>query len=253
MAQDYRVKRRSNDELRKDAATYKKRFINGDLLMVDIKAELESGWIETIVGRKRLHIELISDTAMGKDDASTESLIDRVIIRFKQSVSEKLYFGDGRARFTAAHELAHGRLNHSKAIMARGTGVSISSPLVKLFEKSESAEHQANEWASHYLIDEKNIHFGMSVEDIAIKFGVSLTAATIRFNQLIQRRERPKLALKFAELSASLKSMESSCKNKICFLPDMCSACGNATLIPIGNKFMCQTCEAVTDNFQDGD
>ena len=253
MANDYRVKRRSNEELREDATRYHKGFIDHERRTVDIRAEIESGWVNTVAGRKRLIVRVLDDQEMGANDGLTEVQSNCVVMHFKRSVYSSLCVGDGRARFTAAHELAHARLNHDKAPMARGTGVNADSKKPKFIEKSESAEHQANEWASYYLISDAHISTCKTPEELAINCGVSVSAATIRFERFFQTLDRKRSGENVRKLAEAFKQDVCPTTTKIHYANIVCNRCGQKTVIPVGVKFLCLTCDAVTDNFQDGD
>jgi hypothetical protein len=94
-----------------------------------------------------------------------------------------------------------------------------------------------------------------SAEEISVEFGISLESATIYFEQLIDRKNRGKSSENVRRMADEARAILSPPKMlaKISYLTELCSVCGNATIFPVGHKFMCQTCDTVFDRFQDGD
>ncbi len=122
--------------------------------------------------------------------------------------------------------------------------------------KFKSAEHQAMVFGGAFLINDEIGRQLNSPEEISIEFGISLQAARIYFEQIREEIERPASALRVRKMAEDFKASvteELSPKAKINFLNDPCSSCGERKLFPVGSKFMCQACDAVSDGFQDGD
>lgn len=119
------------------------------------------------------HFEVISDDEMGDDDALT--LPNKKLIRLRNSVYEDAAKRGGRGRFTMAHEFGH-------LLLHRNVGFSRVNPNSppKIYMNSE---WQADVFASHLLISESLIYNLMTPFDIAEEFGVSLAAATARWNK----------------------------------------------------------------------
>jgi hypothetical protein len=95
-----------------------------------------------------------------------------------------------------------------------------------------------------------------SPDEIAVQFGLSLQAARIYFDQMMEEIERPASSLRVRKMADQFRETvteKSSLKPKVTFLNDPCSSCGQQKLFPVGHKFMCQACDAVYDRFQDGD
>ncbi len=97
-------------------------------------------------------------------------------IMIREDVYEKAAAGDGRARFTIAHELGHFFL-HTGIPLARSTKGDGIAP----FRKSEP---QANQFAAEFLMPRHLIPPGMHRVNIAVNHGVSDEAAGLRFNYL---------------------------------------------------------------------
>lgn len=88
----------------------------------------------------------------------------------RNSVYERAYCGDGRSRFTLAHELAHWFLHGEQAVLAR----SLSGD----FPIYCNSEWQANTFASMLLMDPDLIKT-LSIKQIVDQCEVSYQAASI--------------------------------------------------------------------------
>jgi len=121
----------------------------------------------------------------------------------------------------------------------------------------ESAEHQAKVFAPAFLIDDVVAGTLDSAEEISVRFGISSESADIYFKELTEQRERAKNAERVlraaqelaSDFSESLKPSPSAVR----YIEDVCTSCHCQTVLPIGIKFMCTTCNNVSDRFQDGD
>jgi hypothetical protein len=255
MARDFRVDGRSNEDLHRLAS--RARGLNGltGQVIVDIVTLLRSGWITTIAGKKRLVLEIVDDSELGGDDAITTIEKMRVMMRVKRSVwasaTETPKIPEGllarrRAKFTLSHEFSHAFLNHDKAPMARGTGVSAATAKMPSFiEPYRSAEHQANEMAAHVLIDQERARLCSSIEEIVATFDVNHSTAKILFNKFAQEKKNKVVSDGFAKLSEFLSPQSQrkknciSCKGQIPFLGadrcDQCKTTGSA--LPDGDHF----------------
>jgi hypothetical protein len=84
---------------------------------------------------------------------------------------------------------------------------------------------------------------------------VSDEAARIAFTDLERKRERElpeKGVHNIKELKAFNRSLYEK-KKIVAYSTEPCTGCGQATLVPIGIKYLCATCGRVGDQFQDGD
>lgn len=218
---------------------------------VEILACLRAGHIWTIRGIKRLVYEICADSELGKDDARTEYPAGGIVIKAKLSVHRALEAGDGRARFTLAHELGHAVL-HDGMTRARRTD-SRGSRRHRWEKPYEDPERQANVFAASLLIDAAVARNLRTPKEIMRRFGVSLKAAEICFDILEEERERPDTARRVKEKAAAFCAQPSfDPVLSLRFLPDPCENCGERALLPEGTKVRCQCCKAVMD-FQDGD
>ncbi len=257
MKMDYIVQGRSNQEVRNIAMWSRRKFGVYERESVDIVACLTSGSIETIVGRKQLEVQKFEDVEMGDDDAVTYVEASRVVIRCKKSVwnilssKPKYALGDGayyRARWTFAHELGHGVLNHNKAPMARGTGVTAFTKAALAIPAFESAEHQANQFALAFLVDIELARESGSAEEVSTRFSISITAARALFGEFAQGRKSKIVSEGFAELMRGLgRALPSNYEG------DLCSVCGETTNQSSGgNRSRCLSCQTVSNNLEEG-
>jgi Zn-dependent peptidase ImmA (M78 family) len=216
---------------------------------VDVLACLASKSIWTVNGKKRLNFQVRPDVEMGTADGMTSHDKDVVRIAVKQSVHDNAFVGDGRARNTLAHELGHAVLHNGKEMLRRAPG----NEMAMLLKPFESAEHQAKVFAPAFLINDLIAETLSSADDISIEFGISLESATIHFEELTALRGRDVVAEKIRDIAEEFRESVKPVTSKLHFINDVCTACGRQTVFPVGAKFMCQTCDNVSDRFQDGD
>lgn len=107
--------------------------------------------------------------------AEGQTAPDGSFVRLREDVYVKMLEGDGRARFTAAHELGHYFL-HQNVPLQRTTAKSIPA--------YRNAEVQANRFAACILMPARLIDRGMSARDMMGTFGVSAKAAQNRYDGL---------------------------------------------------------------------
>jgi hypothetical protein len=249
MADDYRVKRLSNFEIRTIAKKARDFFGVADSKYVDVIACLKSPVIWTVTGKRRLIFQVRPDSEMGTEDGSTNYGKGVVAIAVKKSVYDEAFLGVGRPRNTLAHELAHGVMHDGVEMYRRSTG----NATPKWLKTFESAEHQAKVFAPSFLINDAVAEKLSSANEISITFGVSLESATIYYEELSERRDRERSAEKVRQLAEEFRESVTPPRFKIRYLDEPCNICGNQTVFPVGQKYMCQTCDMVFDRFQDGD
>jgi hypothetical protein len=242
MSHDYRITRRSNSECRQLAKKARLAFGIADIHRVDVLACMKNPTVWTVKGTQHLNFQVRPDAEMGPDDASTSYGKGIVTIAVKQSVYDAALVGEGRARNTLAHELGHAVM-HDGPSMARRADGNITPKWIKPFE---SAEHQAKVFAAAFLINDAIASKLSTAEEISIEFGVSLESAIIYLKELVEPRERERIGEQILRLAQNLRSEPQ-------FLKEFCTNCRRPTVLPIGGKFMCKTCNTVFDRFQDGD
>ena len=146
------------------------RIMNADCIdesgRIDIMAVLEFN---------NIHYSYKPDEEMGQILGLTMSNGD---IFLRESIGDGAIIGDGRSRFTVAHELGHYAMHKDHIGLAR--------PVSSSTKVYCNAEWQANEFAGALLLPNeliiKNGH--LSVEQLADKFGVSIECAQTRINKL---------------------------------------------------------------------
>jgi hypothetical protein len=118
-----------------------------------------------------------SDQEMGEAEAYTQFNPPHIVVR--NSVYQLARKGNGRDRMTLAHELGH-LVMHPGASKLR----SESSRLASDLKPYESAEWQANKFASLFLMPSHIAREFVSPSQLAESCGVSHRAAQIRFGEL---------------------------------------------------------------------
>ncbi len=262
MSDDWRVTGRSDEEIRAIAERTKSEFGVSRRRPVNILRCLESGSVPTVYGRKKITFRVVTDVELGKHDAKTEFADSVVTITVKRSVRDHAEIGDGRARMTLAHELAHAVLHHTQT-KYRQSGAAGATPLAHA-KGYESAEHQAKVFAASFLIHEEDAAVMHSAEEISVEFGVSKQAADICFERLLKKAQRDRSAERVRNMAEDAKAIllgqrapalipQRTPAPTTKYLPDPCTVCGNETLISLGQKVHCESCGFSGDQLQDGD
>jgi hypothetical protein len=184
MTDDYRVKPRSNQEIRQLAKKLRTHFGVTDFVYIDVLGCLQRDTIWTVRGVRRLNFLVRPDGEMGRSDGSTISNNEVVTIAVKQSVRDAAFVGVGRARNTLAHELGHGVMHEGPPMHRRSDGNTKQGWL----QPFESAEHQVGVFAPAFLIDDALAETKNSAEEISLTFGVSMESAEIYFKELTDKR-----------------------------------------------------------------
>jgi hypothetical protein len=248
---DFRVNRRIDAEIEKHAATLRQHFgvARG---WANIIQCLKSKEIWTLWGKKRLILEICADHLLGSDDARTAYSDGVVRIAVKSSIFTLAEKGDGRARFTLAHEFGHAVM-HPGAPKARRIGATRRREYVQIYP-GESAERQADVFAAAFLIDQPQANDLHDPAAISTAFGVTRECATVFLDK---RRKAWERAASVARVS---KLVESFVAQEVCdpvlsirYLEEHCPSCGRRTLRPDGTKYWCDSCKLFQDLFQDGD
>jgi len=253
VSDDKEVVGRSNEEVRRIAERTKAEYGVQRRHPVNIICCLESGTVPTIYGRRKLNFVTVEDNELENADGKTEFSQGEITIKVRRSVYRDAALGVGRARMTLAHELAHAVMHHGQPLF-RLVGAAGSTKLAK--EKAySSAEHQAKIFAAAFLIHDREATKMQSAEEISVQFLVSLTAATYCFNRLQETREKQRSADRVRRMAEEVRTalLGNAAPKRKSFLETPCIACGATTLIPIGSKVLCDTCNFVGDQFQDGD
>jgi transcriptional regulator with XRE-family HTH domain len=151
------------------AANVRNRFGCTDLHWFPIVEVIEF-WMIALV--PDFVFEVWGREVMGEDEGRVVPPYNTLILR--EDVYEKACKKDGRARFTAAHELAHFLMHHD-VTFARAS--SDDEPIYC------DAEWQADTFAGHLMIPRHLYRVGASAEETSIAFGTSAQAATVMISR----------------------------------------------------------------------
>jgi hypothetical protein len=246
MSEDYRVPKRSDNEVREEANQTKQAYgVVDHRRPVNIIRCLQSGWIPTRQGRRKLVYNVVDDEDMGGKDGRTEFTRDAVIISVKRGVNERANWGDGRSRMTLAHELAHGVMHYGATVFRASSAMGTTE--LSRGSAAGSAEHQAKVFAAAFLIDDEVAAKLESAEEISSEFGVSLEAAKICFDRLTEAADRARSAERVRQSNEAFQASKRKPAQQFSYTGDFCARCGNATLIPMGVKLLCHTCGDISD------
>lgn len=128
------------------------------------------------------------DREMGKCDGLTDD--QKPIIYLKDSVYRSLERGEGRARFTAAHEFGH---------LYMHCGLPTFRAFTEEYDPLTDPERQANLFAAAFLMPEEAFRRCKTVREAMKAFGVSQDAALCRSRRLQHPLEMPRPILTIAE------------------------------------------------------
>ena len=246
MSDDFRVPPLSDSQIREIASRVRESYGLPRTRPVNVIRCLETEWVLALSGRKRLQYILCDDNELPESDGRTE-VSEFVRVSLRRSVHNLAKFGDGRARMTLAHELAHAVL-HSGLTLHRRVAASGATVLSKV-RPSESAEHQAKVFAAAFLIQDDVAYELESPEAISLEFGVSLEAARLcfdRLRQLAERRAAGERAERVAEQFRQTADIGYK-RNERVYSAEPCPACKAIRLIPIGAKFLCDSCGGISE------
>lgn len=120
-------------------------------------------------------LEVGTMAAMGPNHGLTVPI--EKVIRLREDVYDGLIRGVGRDRFTAAHELGH-------YIMHRGVPIVFHRAEHGELKTYKDSEWQANTFAGDLLMPRAAMMTCESLEEVAMRFGVSLKAAEVQNRKL---------------------------------------------------------------------
>jgi antitoxin HicB len=163
--------------------------------MIPINDVLTSDRLTAITGTR---VRLITDNALVEDGMS-EFCEGELVLRLREVVQHRAAEGDGRCRFTIAHEIAHLVLHRDELVENQGCAFrDIVTPTEKLpvgVPIFRSPEWQANAWAAaflmplpavrNYLRELSHKAGEFTQEAFAANFQVSRQAAEIRLEKLL--------------------------------------------------------------------
>jgi predicted transcriptional regulator len=143
-------------------------------------------------------VDLQTDDGL-RDEAVCEATDQGLTLRLRTGIRERAFAGDGRARFTLAHALAHLALHGRDLAGQRGRAFrDVVTPSQKLppgVPIFRSPEWQANVWAAALLMPEVAVRAylrrladedrELDLTELARHFQVSREAASIRLEKLL--------------------------------------------------------------------
>jgi Zn-dependent peptidase ImmA (M78 family) len=135
--------------------------------------ELVEDVLYTRLGLFRL--EITDHSEMNGAEGFTDPLGSFMMIR--EDVYVKALNGDGRARFTVAHELGHMILHTGQPLLAR-------VPSNHNFKPYELSEPQANKFAAELLMPPPFFKSTDTISSVADRHGVSMDAAKFQLKGL---------------------------------------------------------------------
>jgi IrrE N-terminal-like domain len=122
------------------------------------------------------YYEVLEKNEMGSDEARTYP--DKFCMQIRTDIYDAASNGDRRAQFTLAHELGHLILHTG---IDKYASFARSGTDHKIYEDSE---WQADTFASEFLMPFDEAIKCKSVNEIFNNFGVSITAAEVRFRKI---------------------------------------------------------------------
>nr|WP_315707221.1 MULTISPECIES: ImmA/IrrE family metallo-endopeptidase [unclassified Bradyrhizobium] len=167
-----------------------------------------------------------------------------------------------RARFTIAHEFGHVFLGHTKTRHRNISGRRIEQIAPSIIKDEKDADRFAAAFlAPSHLLENPLLSSAKEVRD---RFGISLSASTIRLESLQRMYRRahgiprpiPPSIYEFlsdaAKRGAKVTSLEAERSRRVAearvrgYEGEACSECGNFTLVRNGTCTKCDTCGSKT-------
>ncbi|MDH2347977.1 ImmA/IrrE family metallo-endopeptidase [Bradyrhizobium sp. SSUT77] len=258
MSDDYNVDGLGSTQVRGLAKRARSYLNLSDADFVDLIALEAVDQIWTMLGPKPFRLETVSDAELPDDSGLTTFDGVRILTRIRRSIRHDALLGHGYPRFTIAHELGHATL-HARHLLQGASMPRRQQGNARLswIPNFQSAERQAMTFAAAFLINDETARSLSSADEVAIRFGLSLEAARIYYEQMLEEIERPLSAERVRRMADEFKAIvgpTNSDSRTISFLNDPCLSCGQKELFPVnGSRYMCRACDRVYDRYQDGD
>ncbi len=151
-------------------------------------------------------------SARSEEEGSTSWVGEQVEVAIREDVFNRASHGDGRSRFTVAHEIAHAllharELRGTEGVLFRDSSCTagLRTREVESVPAYSNPEHQANVWASSFLMPFAGVKAFLrqcaeagvdaTIGSIAKNFQVSYAAAQVRMEQLLPRLTMPEVPM----------------------------------------------------------
>jgi len=160
-----------------------------DVLMLEKATEI---W--TVKGVKPFRLDVVPDAALPHDSGLTKYDGSQVVVQIPRRIRHGAFMGDGYSRYTFGHELGHSTQHLDKLMLgASMPRRRVGNVTPDWIPKFRSAEHQAMVFGAAFLINDKIARGLSSADDISVQFGVSLEAARIYFEQVMDAKTRSRV------------------------------------------------------------
>lgn len=139
---------------------------------IDVVGLLEHGlYALSLSNTNAISYEIVEDTDL--PDAEAKTFPDKTIL-IRESVYNKAAEGDGRSRFTIAHEIFHSLAHCNQISLCRAS--TFQTPAYK------DSEWQANTFAGNLLFPDELVekYENYSDEDVALYLGISVSCVRVR-------------------------------------------------------------------------
>ena len=178
----YRVTARNRKEIRDSAQELR------DLLGIAKPFVNVVSVVESLVASGFMELEILENGSLPSNDLGQTTLIrdesgEHIpLIKLEQRVYDGANNGNGRDRFTIAHEIGHAFLHIYDLRLSRSTAHRAKK------EWFRDSEWQANVFASEFLVDDRLMHSLDDELSLMRRFGVSYDSAKYRLDQ--RRKEK---------------------------------------------------------------
>ena len=168
------------------------------------------------------------------------------IISIRETIYQEANFPtqNGRARWAIFHEVVHAMEGHE--------GVLNRSPsrknLPKYAKRLKQIEETTDRITAAVIAPRRFISSTDTAENISEEFGLSLEASKFRILEIREERKTPREVPNYViDLLGELRGEASEDNTRKYNLQRKCPHCGEQTLIPIAQKFLCDYCNNVCD------
>jgi Zn-dependent peptidase ImmA (M78 family) len=122
-------------------------------------------------------LEIASPQEMGSNEG--ETCPSGTLIRLREDVYIKACAGEGRARFTVAHELGHWHMHTGVKLARSEQGERVPGYM--------ASEPQANQYAAELLMPLQFFKANDTPMEVMMRHGVSASAAQVRLDYLMRK------------------------------------------------------------------